>query len=106
MSLEAALAYHRRGWSVFPVRCRDKVPLVEWKPYQTERAHEDQIVVWWTEWPDANIGVATGRLSGLLVVDIDNADGHAAAKTLGLDAIVTWRSATGRGEHVFFAYPT
>jgi len=26
---------------------------------------------WWRQWPSANVGVVTGRPSGLVVVDID-----------------------------------
>lgn len=32
-------------------------------------ADPDTIAAWWSRWPDANVGVATGR--GLVVVDID-----------------------------------
>lgn len=31
----------------------------------------DQIARWWTEWPDANVGLATGTLSGFDALDID-----------------------------------
>lgn len=31
----------------------------------------DIVRAWWTQWPDANIGVATGEISGLIVLDVD-----------------------------------
>lgn len=31
----------------------------------------DTIEQWWTRWPDANIGIVTGEVSGIVVVDID-----------------------------------
>jgi hypothetical protein len=30
-----------------------------------------QIRLWWTRWPDANIGIATSAESGLVVLDVD-----------------------------------
>ena len=35
----------------------------------------EQIDKWWTEHPDANIGIATGQASGILVLDIDPRNG-------------------------------
>jgi len=85
--LDAALAYAAHGWSVFPLRPGSKLPLVKWKPYQTERATEEQIRAWWTEFPDANIGVVTGKISGVSVLDIDEKpweDKHGNATFLAL----------------------
>ena len=31
----------------------------------------EQIRAWWTQWPDANIGIATGPTSGIMVIDVD-----------------------------------
>jgi putative DNA primase/helicase len=70
-NLEWALRYVEHGWSVFPVSPSSKKPLVKWKLYQTHRASEDQIRAWWTQFPDANIGVVTGKISGISVLDID-----------------------------------
>jgi KaiC/GvpD/RAD55 family RecA-like ATPase len=59
-----------KHFSVIPVG-RDKVPLLSWKEFQTVRATEAQIDDWWTLWPDANIGIVTGKISGLTVVDVE-----------------------------------
>src|SRR5919108_509456 len=32
---------------------------------------EDIIRAWWKRWPDANIGIATGKDSGIIVLDVD-----------------------------------
>jgi hypothetical protein len=34
-----------------------------------------QIAAWWTQWPDANILIATGAVSGFVAVDLDPARG-------------------------------
>jgi hypothetical protein len=35
----------------------------------------DQIKEWWEKWPSANIGIATGEVSNLFVIDVDNKAG-------------------------------
>lgn len=63
-----------------------------------------QIDRWWQDWPTANIGVATGRESGVVVLDVD---GDVGRQSLAMLPALpnTWRSRTGRGEHVWFAPP-
>lgn len=70
--LEAALAYEKRGFSVIPVG-KNKKALIKWEPYQHKRATIEEIERWWTESPKANIGLVTGKISNLLVVDADTA---------------------------------
>jgi DNA-binding transcriptional ArsR family regulator len=72
----------------------------------------DQIKEWWTRWPDANIGVATGKPSNIVVID---QDGMRAG--LGLWKLQDERrdyflnhtlgASTGRdkGFHFVFLYP-
>ncbi|NOT02349.1 MAG: DUF3987 domain-containing protein [Phycisphaerales bacterium] len=67
--VDAAVRLGARGFRVFPVRARDKTPLIKDWP---NRASADEKVIreWWNNWPDANIGIATGA-SGIVVIDID-----------------------------------
>ncbi|ALC85734.1 hypothetical protein AM499_07805 [Bacillus sp. FJAT-22090] len=40
---------------------------------------------WWTKWPKANIGIACGEASGIIVLDVDlkkNVDGHDTVREL------------------------
>lgn len=81
--MRAALEYAERGWHVFPVHSirdgRCSCGRVCGRPGKHPRTtngskaatlDHGEIQKWWTEWPDANIGVACGP-SGLLVVDVD-----------------------------------
>ena len=80
--LEHALQLAGRGWRVFPCHTTisgacscgqtcvspGKHPRIKaWQKAAT--ADQAQILKWWTKWPDANIGIATG--SGLVVTDLD-----------------------------------
>src|SRR5258708_4431274 len=57
--LEYALAYARVGFAVFPCRPRGKEPITK-HGFKDATRDEAQIRKWWTRWPDANIGIATG----------------------------------------------
>jgi hypothetical protein len=69
-----------------------------------------QIEAWWTEWPNANIGVATGP-SNIYVVDIDPKNGGEATlaaliKQHGDGFMSTLRQVTGsKGLHLFYRQP-
>ncbi|PYX67820.1 MAG: hypothetical protein DMG72_24450 [Acidobacteria bacterium] len=87
---EAALDYVRRSWPVFPLhsiaangRCTCNGPDCS-SPGKLARTKDgckdatidpETIRRWWTQCPDANIGVATGTPSGLVVLDIDGEGG-------------------------------
>lgn len=59
------------GFSVIPVG-KDKRPLLSsWKEYQTRIATEEELQAWWQKYPTANIGIVTGKVSGITVIDID-----------------------------------
>jgi Bifunctional DNA primase/polymerase, N-terminal len=91
VSLGAALEYARCCVSVVPLHTpsaggcscpkgRDclsagKHPRIDWKPLQQRRATADEIRDWWSRWPDANVGLITGMISGRGVLDVDPRNG-------------------------------
>lgn len=77
----AALQYKElSGFSVIPVG-PDKRPLLRsWKIYQTRLPTDEEINRWWTQFPNANIGIVTGKVSGITVVDVDTHKGGDASK--------------------------
>lgn len=67
------LALAERGWPVFPCGS-DKTPLIK-TGFLAASLDPEQIRKWWAQWPAALVGVATGAVSGITVVDIDTKDG-------------------------------
>lgn len=110
LSLKAALDYVRLGWSVIPVAPRGKRPLLPWQVYQYRRADVPEIAGWFQRWPDANIAVVTGIVSGLVVLDLDPR--HGAGESLaqihrehGSLPDTVEASTGGGGRHLYFAHP-
>lgn len=101
--LHEALELLERGWSIFPVSLDTKRPLVKWADYQTRLPTEEEVEKWWSQWPDARIGLVTGFLSGVVVVDCDNDAALTAASEAGLWSPV--RVETRRGQHLYYAHP-
>jgi len=111
MSLaDHALYYESLGFSVIPIFAGKKKPAyVKWEPYQKERATPEQIKEWWHKWPSANIGIVTGKISGVCVVDFDKYKPEFKqdiADKYFSDSILTptAKSPSG-GDHLYFKYP-
>ncbi|MGB1076679.1 MAG: bifunctional DNA primase/polymerase [Bdellovibrionales bacterium] len=68
--MKHALKYIEEGFYVFPLKPKSKVPLTM-NGFKDASNDPEQINRWWTEWPNANLGIATGEISNLWVVDID-----------------------------------
>lgn len=99
--LDEALRYRQMNLSVIPV-AKDKKPLIPWKEYQDRLATEDEITNWWTNQPDANIGIVTGKISGITVLDCDSQEAINAFREhyKGLTPAVK----TPRGMHFYYRY--
>jgi hypothetical protein len=69
----AVLNYRQENLSIIPVG-DDKRPLIQWKEFQTRLAREEELLEWWRAMPGANIGIVTGRISGITVIDCDSPD--------------------------------
>lgn len=69
--LQSAWRYLDQGLSLLPINLAAKKPYCDWKSLQNTPASHDTVEQWLEKWPDAGIGIITGVLSGLLVVDAD-----------------------------------
>ncbi|MGB9905207.1 MAG: bifunctional DNA primase/polymerase, partial [Desulfotomaculales bacterium] len=102
--IDFALSYVSHNWSIIPLRPRDKRPILSsWSDYQSRQAIEEEIREWWDRWPDANIGLVTGAVSGLIVLDLDGPEAVELTKRQGVPPTVV--ASTGKGWHVYFAHP-
>lgn len=112
---EQALLLLRRGWSVIPVHvpvsggecsCGNdcswpgKHPRVPWRPFTESRPTKAQVLEWFEdEFYGSNLGVVTGRVSNLVVVDLDG--DFEQFESLGLPDTLTSRTGGG-GFHFFY----
>lgn len=102
---EAAQRYVDLRWPVFPVSI-DKIPLTR-HGYKDATVSPNQINEWDNLYPDANIAIATGRVSGLIVLDVDGEEGEESLKEMASHGIVFPDkpcSRTGRGRHIYMRY--
>lgn len=122
--LKAALAYAKKELSVIPVhsildgglcscgnkKCRSKGkhPRGSWKSQESKRLTEADLRSYWKKHPDSNVGVVTGSISQIIVIDIDGKKGIESLKTVGLTlqtmpATPTARTGGG-GYHLYYKY--
>lgn len=102
--LKAALQYQKRGWSIFPLQPGTKEPSVKrWTPYQKKIADEQTIRKWYEESPLSNIALVTGKVSEVIVLDVDNEVGEQYVGRNGIPLTLSVK--TKRGRHLYFQYP-
>jgi hypothetical protein len=111
--LDAALAYTRRGWPVFPCDWagdRRKRPLTK---HELHDASGDPTIVagWWQRWPQALIGAPTGAASLFVVLDVDvkrdRENGYDTLDDLGFSIFpaTPMVHTPSSGLHLYFALP-
>lgn len=101
---EYAKKYYDLGLSIIPINT-EKTPLVEWKKYQKERPRPSDIATWFNSsfFTSAGIGIVTGEISGVVVVDFDGDEGLVMMKKLEIGK--TPIAKTGKGYHVYYKHP-
>jgi hypothetical protein len=93
--------YLKYGYSLIPVD-KEKKPCVYWKKYQYKRATVNDILKWYNQFDTLNIGIVTGHISQLAVIDVDDLSLLPdLGKTLP-EIRKTTRVKTNRGYHYYF----
>ena len=111
--LGAAFELCGLGWLVFPCAPGQKIPAVPKRDGGRgclDATDDEEIICRWaTQYPRANIGIACGEGSGLVVVDIDTNHGGMASvqalrhRGLRLPPTVSVRTPSG-GWHLYYAF--
>ncbi|HTV29278.1 MAG TPA: bifunctional DNA primase/polymerase [Xanthobacteraceae bacterium] len=82
--LDAAIWYAAHGFAVFPIRPLAKEPLTGSNGHLDATTNANTIRAWWTQTPDANIGVSPAQ-SGMFVLDQDGTVGAETIASLELE---------------------
>ncbi|MEY6434208.1 DUF3987 domain-containing protein [Thioalkalicoccus limnaeus] len=110
---DAALTHATRGIPVFPCNPENKRPLTA-HGFKDATTDKDQIRQWWQRWPNALIGMPTGAVTKVFVLDVDNdpltgKDGESSLFQLvnGHGSLPdTVEAMTPRGgRHIYFRHP-
>jgi hypothetical protein len=87
-------------FSVMPAR-KDKTPrLSSWREYQTRKPTEEEIDSWWTKYPDSPIAIITGKISNIIVIDVDT---YAGASVIPFPKTFTVKTGNG-GIQLYYKY--
>ena len=82
--LDFALEAVGQGFSVVPASPSSKIPHIRLKAYQEEPMDKAALREYWASNPDYNIGIVTGRVSGITVVDVDGPTGEESLAKAGI----------------------
>ncbi len=107
VGLEDARGLWARGLSVIPVpppgpHGDGKRPALPWKTYQQRRPTEAELSGWFAA-GDQNVGIVTGAVSGVVVLDADSPE--ALLWLTRRVPYTPWQTQTARGFHLFYRHP-
>lgn len=99
--LQHARKLAANGLSVFPIVKDQKTPAISWKEFQSRHATDDELIKWFSG-DKHDIGIVTGKISGIVVIDTDCKEAYDAASQMGLLSCVN--QPTPRGNHFVHRY--
>jgi hypothetical protein len=94
--------YLENGYSLIPVD-QKKRPYIYWKKYQYRRAGIKDILKWHIQFDALNVGIVTGNISRLAVIDVDDFSLLPELKERILEISETTKVRTNRGYHYYFS---
>ena len=106
MMTNYAEEYIDSGWSILPVKPEDKRPfMTNWLQYNHTRASKDMAINWFKALNNAGIGVVTGKISNMVVLDVESYCPTSIDELLKkYPTQMVSRTGSG-GYHLFYQYP-
>jgi hypothetical protein len=95
------------GFSVIPLRWGTKRPILDsWDEFQSRRPTPDEVQKWWGDGHQHGVAIVCGKVSGIVVLDIDDPEKFGVAlKAIGEALPDTPIVRTRKGWHMYFRYP-
>lgn len=109
VNLNAATAYTQMlGWRIFPIHYKSKVPITK-HGFKDATNDIEQIKRWWSQYPKAGIGLPTGEINNITVIDIDPRNGGHISFDRLIDEHEPFPDTVecltaGGGSHFYFKY--
>lgn len=102
--LEHLKKYTSYGWYVFPLKANAKTPATKNGFYDAVNTFEEAVALF-SKYPGCNIGLRTGKESGVTVIDVDVKPDKNGFESLGrkLEAVIVIITPSG-GMHYYYAY--
>ncbi len=100
-TLFIAKGYRKAGFSVIPLLPKSKKPAIPWREFQKRLPTEEELEAWFGNGNRYNIGIVTGEVSGLAVLDADSAE---AVEWCEANLPRTQTVKTARGRHYYFKF--
>jgi len=105
-TLEYARLYVSKGFSVIPLEPKGKRPIVpSWREYQETHPTEEELVKWFGNEDETNIGIVTGKISNIVVVDCDSQIAVEFSKDNHFPKAPSVKTGKPDGYHLYYAYP-
>lgn len=104
--LEYANKYVSNGWSVLPVRPDEKRPfMTNWRQYMHQKADLQTVTSWFTKLNSAGVGMVTGKVSNMIVLDVENNCPFPIKDILEKYPTQLISKSGSGGYHLFYQYP-
>jgi hypothetical protein len=101
--LEWAKKYKDKGFSVIPLIPNGKIPAIKsWIEYQNKIATDEELKKWFGNGSKNNIGIVTGKVSGVDVLDFDSQEAVQYAKDHNFPETPLVK--TGKGFHCYYLH--
>lgn len=103
---QMAEQYLNYGWSVLPVKPDEKRPyMTNWLQYTKNKASKASVESWFRSLSGAGIGAVTGRISGIVVLDVESYCPTPIEELLKeYPTQMVARTGSG-GYHLYYQYP-
>lgn len=106
LPLDIPAKYLQNGWSVLPVKPEEKRPYMQnWLQYTHTRPTAELVNSWFSNLAGAGVGVATGKVSNMVVLDVESTCPYSIDDLLKqYPTQLISRTGSG-GYHLFYQYP-